>query len=63
MLPKDASPTPSSHGGELCDTALDHMEEVASHIGVSPQMPFRFHNQIGHPPQVHHHLSTDKHAS
>ena len=27
---KDTSLTPSSHGGELCDTAQDLMEEVKS---------------------------------
>ena len=41
-LYKDASPTPSSQGGELCDTAQDLMEEVASQMGLSPVSPFRF---------------------
>ena len=39
---KDASPTLSSHGGELCDTAQDLTEEVASQMGMSPKMHFRF---------------------
>ena len=45
---KDTSPTPSSHGGEPCDTAQDQIEEVASmeevlsQMGTSPKMPFRF---------------------
>ena len=39
---KDASPTLSSHGGKQGDTAQDLMEEVASQMGKSPKMPFRF---------------------
>ena len=39
---KVASPTPSSHGGELCDTAQDLMEEVATQMGTTLKMPFRF---------------------
>ena len=39
---KDASPTLSSHGGELYDTAQDPMEEVASQRDMYPKMPFRF---------------------
>ena len=37
---KDTSPTPSSHGGEPCDTVQDLMEEVASQVGASPKAPF-----------------------
>ena len=39
---KDASPNPSPHGGELYDTVQVFMEEVASLMGASPKMPFRF---------------------
>ena len=39
---KDASPNPSSHGGGLCDTVQDLIEEVASQTGASPKTPFRF---------------------
>ena len=39
---KDASPAPSSHGGQLYDTAQDLTEEVASETGTSPKTLFRF---------------------
>ena len=39
---KDTSPTPSSHGRELCDTTQDLMEKLASQIGVSPKLLFRY---------------------
>ena len=41
-MPKDASPTPSSHGGELCDAAQILMEEAASQTGASSKIPFGF---------------------
>ena len=49
---KDAFPTPSSHGGELCDTAQGQMEEVASQMGASSKMPFRY-TQLSRLPSVH----------
>ena len=54
---KDASPTPSSHGGELDDTAQDQieegalMEEVLSQMGASPKMLFRF-TQLSRLPSI-----------
>ena len=48
----------SVHGGELGDTAQDHIEEAAlmeeelSQMGVSPRMPFRF-TQLSRSPFVH----------
>ena len=44
---KDASPTPSSHGGELYDTAQGPTEEVASQMGTSPKTSFRFTQSSG----------------
>ena len=48
---KDASPTPSPHGGEPCDRAQDLMEEVASQTGASPKIPFRF-TQLSRLPSI-----------
>ena len=41
---KDTSPTLSSHGGDLCDTAQDLMEEVASQTDASPRFPLDSHH-------------------
>ena len=46
------------HRGELCDTAQDLMEEVASQMGMSLKMPFRF-TQLSRSPfyMLTYHLS------
>ena len=56
---KDTSPALSSHGGELCDTAQDLVEEVASQIGTTPRCPLDSHNLVDCPPHAHHGLSFD----
>ena len=49
---KNASPTSSSHGGELCDIAQDLVEDAASQMGTSAKMPFRF-TQSSRLPSTH----------